>query len=92
MNSPQINETAVVGVPSERWGQKVVAVVVLNDEIAKTTGKNGKPWSALDMRRALQDRVAPYKIPHEMKVVQEIPKNAMGKGQPPPSFCLYALT
>lgn len=69
-----------MGLPSERWGQKVVAIVVLNDEIANKTGKGGKPWNALNMRRDLQDRLAPYKIPHEMKVVKEIPKNAMGKG------------
>ncbi|RJE20527.1 AMP-binding enzyme [Aspergillus sclerotialis] len=80
LSLPQINEAAVVGVPSEKWGQKVVAIVVLNDEVANKTGKGGKPWNALNMRRDLQDRVAPYKIPHEMKVVKEIPKNAMGKG------------
>ena len=33
----------------------------------------------MDMRRALKDRLAGYKIPQEMKVVEAIPKNAMGK-------------
>ena len=33
----------------------------------------------MDMRRALKDKLAGYKIPQEMKVVPEIPKNAMGK-------------
>jgi len=31
------------------------------------------------MRRALKDRLANYKIPQEMRVVESIPKNAMGK-------------
>jgi len=31
------------------------------------------------MRRALKDRLAIYKIPQTMKVVDDIPKNAMGK-------------
>lgn len=41
------------------------------------TGK----MTALDMRKALKDRLAPYKIPVEVRVVDEIPRNAMGKGE-----------
>jgi malonyl-CoA/methylmalonyl-CoA synthetase len=74
----QIAEVAVVGLPSEAWGQKVAAVVVLS-EAGRTGGKGGKAWSALDMRRALKELLANYKIPQEMKVVEEIPRNAMGK-------------
>lgn len=33
------------------------------------------------MRRALKDRLAAYKIPVEMRVVDAIPRNAMGKGK-----------
>ncbi|KAL1878483.1 hypothetical protein Plec18167_004557, partial [Paecilomyces lecythidis] len=79
LSLPQIAEVAVVGLPSEQWGQKVVAIVVLTPEGQKS-GKGGKPFSALDMRRTLKDRLAPYKIPHEMKVIEgQIPRNAMGK-------------
>jgi len=46
----------------------------------KTAGKNGKEWSTLDMRRALKDKLVNYKIPQEMKIVDSIPRNAMGKG------------
>jgi non-ribosomal peptide synthetase component E (peptide arylation enzyme) len=35
----------------------------------------------MDMRRALKDRLAGYKIPQEMKVLEAIPRNAMGKGE-----------
>ncbi|PVI02375.1 acetyl-CoA synthetase-like protein [Periconia macrospinosa] len=73
-----VAECAVVGLPSEAWGQKVAVVVVLS-ESGKTAGKGGKPWSALDMRRALKEILANYKIPQEMKVVETIPRNAMGK-------------
>jgi len=31
------------------------------------------------MRRALKERLVTYKIPQDMKVVEDIPKNAMGK-------------
>lgn len=33
------------------------------------------------MRRALKERLAPYKIPQEMRVLESIPRNAMGKGE-----------
>ncbi|KAF2877140.1 hypothetical protein BDV95DRAFT_558552 [Massariosphaeria phaeospora] len=74
----QVSEVAVVGLPSEAWGQKVAAVVVLS-EAGMTAGRGGKPWSALDMRKALKEILANYKIPQEMRVVESIPRNAMGK-------------
>ncbi|KAL3470792.1 acetyl-CoA synthetase-like protein [Aspergillus californicus] len=76
---PQIAEAAVVGLPSEKWGQKVAAIVVLN-EIAANTGRDGRAWGPLDMRRALKDRLASFKLPQEMKILDgPIPRNAMGK-------------
>ncbi|KAL9095850.1 MAG: hypothetical protein Q9165_001847 [Trypethelium subeluteriae] len=74
----QVEEVAVVGLPSEQWGQKVAAVVMLSGE-GKKAGKGGKAWGPLDMRRTLRERLATYKIPQEMKVVESIPRNAMGK-------------
>jgi malonyl-CoA/methylmalonyl-CoA synthetase len=78
LSLPQIAEAAVVAVPSGKWGQKVGAVVIL-----KGSGEEGKRgrWSAMDMRRALKDRLAAYKIPQVMKVVDHIPRNAMGKSK-----------
>ncbi|KAL6716743.1 hypothetical protein ACLMJK_006311 [Lecanora helva] len=78
LSLPQISEAAVIGVASEQWGQKVAAVVVLNPDHAQT-GKGGKTWGVMDMRRALKDKLANYKIPQELKTVEELPKNAMGK-------------
>ncbi|TVY86771.1 Acyl-CoA synthetase family member 3, mitochondrial, partial [Lachnellula willkommii] len=68
---PQIAETAVVAVPSGNWGQKVGAVVMLKEGVGRFT--------ALDLRRALKGTLAGYKIPQVMKVVDHIPRNAMGK-------------
>ncbi|KAK4694671.1 malonyl-CoA/methylmalonyl-CoA synthetase, partial [Lecanoromycetidae sp. Uapishka_2] len=78
LSLPQISEAAVVGIASEQWGQKVAAVVILDPAHAQT-GKGGKKWGVMDMRRALKDKLANYKIPQELKVVEDIPKNAMGK-------------
>ncbi len=70
----------MVGVASEQWGQKVAAVVVLDPAHAQT-GRGGKTWGIMDMRRALKDKLANYKIPQELKAVEDIPKNAMGKSE-----------
>lgn len=78
LSLPEVKECAVVGLPSVAWGQKAAAVVVLTEK-GKTAGKNGKEWSALDMRRALHGKMVAYKIPQDMKVVEELPRNAMGK-------------
>ncbi|KAL9949810.1 hypothetical protein ACHAQF_008534 [Verticillium nonalfalfae] len=70
-----VAEAAVVAVPSGKWGQKVGAVVILDNEALP----EGKTWSPMDMRRALRGRLANYKIPQVLKVVDHIPRNAMGK-------------
>lgn len=72
LSLPQIAEAAVVAVPSGKWGQKVGAIVILDREHATS-------WSAMDMRRALKDRLVNYKVPQVLRVVDHIPRNAMGK-------------
>ncbi|CCC09242.1 unnamed protein product [Sordaria macrospora k-hell] len=74
LSLPQVAECAVLAVPSGKWGQKVGAVVILDREHVP----EGK-WSPLEMRRALKDRLAAYKIPQVLKIVDKIPRNAMGK-------------
>lgn len=78
LSLPQVSEAAVVGLNSDQWGQKVAAVVVLTPE-GSTAGKGGKAWGPMDMRRALKDRLINYKIPQELKIVESMPRNAMGK-------------
>ena len=53
-------------------------MIVLRPDQAQS-GREGKTWGVMDMRRALKDKLANYKIPQEMKVVEALPKNAMGK-------------
>ena len=77
LSLPEIEEAAVVAVPSGNWGQKVGAVVILKPG---AEGRKGS-WGAMDMRRALKERLAGYKIPQVMKVVEFIPRNAMGKSK-----------
>lgn len=73
LSLPNIEEAAVVAVGSGKWGQKVGAVVIMKD--------GEKKWTPMDMRRALRDRLVAYKIPQVLKVVEHIPRNAMGKSK-----------
>ncbi|PKS12782.1 hypothetical protein jhhlp_000993 [Lomentospora prolificans] len=72
LSLPEVAEAAVVAVPSGKWGQKVGAIIILDKDHATT-------WSPMSMRRALRDRLVNYKIPQLLRVVDHIPRNAMGK-------------
>jgi fatty acid CoA ligase FadD36 len=59
-------EVAVVGLPSAEWGETVVAYVVGDaDEAA--------------LRRLAADELAPFKCPREVRRVDALPRNALGK-------------
>ncbi|EFR04502.1 hypothetical protein MGYG_07510 [Nannizzia gypsea CBS 118893] len=80
LSLPQVLEAAVVGLPSEQWGQKVAAILVLDPKHATTESGEGKAWGILDLRRALKEKLSGYKIPQEMRILEGgIPRNAMGK-------------
>ena len=72
LSLPVIDDVAVVGLDDEEWGQRVAAVVTLAD-------KNGE-LKLKDLRNMLRKSLAPYKIPTVLKVIDEIPRNKMGKG------------
>jgi malonyl-CoA/methylmalonyl-CoA synthetase len=84
LSLPEIAEAAVLGLPDEKWGQKIAAVIVLSDvgrrgKIAGEGKTKGKEWGLMDLRRALKKRLAVHKLPVVAKVVDSIPRNAMGK-------------
>lgn len=67
---PDVAEVAVVGTPSEQWGEQVSAFVVLRPG-AMT------PSEALEAHCRAQ--LAGFKIPRTWQVVQTLPRNAAGK-------------
>jgi malonyl-CoA/methylmalonyl-CoA synthetase len=69
---PGVAESAVIGVPDADFGESVVAVVVRRP--ASTVSER-------DIVHALRGEIASFKIPKRVYVVDELPRNAMGKVQ-----------
>ena len=71
LNHPAVAEAAVVGLPDETWGERVVAAVA--------PGPEG-PWPDPERLRAFaEDRLDPGRRPREVRVVKSLPRNANGK-------------
>jgi malonyl-CoA/methylmalonyl-CoA synthetase len=69
---PGVIESAVIGVPHADFGEGVTAVVVCN---------KGSDISEAGVLKALDGRLAKFKMPKRVFVVDELPRNAMGKVQ-----------
>ncbi len=67
---PAVGQVAVVGVPDERWGEKVVAVVVL---------ANGKTASEADLIAHCRTLIAGYKVPKAITFSDNLPMTPSGK-------------
>jgi malonyl-CoA/methylmalonyl-CoA synthetase len=65
---PAIVDCAVVGVADTEWGERVCVAVVATDQDALA-----------DLRGWAKERLAPYKVPRSVLIVDELPRNAMGK-------------
>ena len=67
---PDILEVCVVGVPDEARGEEVKAYVVLKPDTDATVE---------DLRKYCEERMARYKVPKEMEVMDALPKGPTGK-------------
>lgn len=66
---PAVAEVAVVGTPSEEWGEVVTAYVVCD----------GPPPSEAELAAFTADKLAPFKRPRLVRYVDALPRNALGK-------------
>jgi malonyl-CoA/methylmalonyl-CoA synthetase len=66
-----VRESAVVGAPHPDFGECVVAFVIPNDK--------NRPPAAADVIQWVKSSLANYKVPKQVVVVDELPRNTMGK-------------
>ncbi len=67
---PAVSEAAVIGLPHERWGEAVHAVVVTRPGAAITEAA---------LRAFCADRIASYKAPKSIEFADALPRTALGK-------------
>ena len=67
---PAVQECAVVGVPDAVWGECVGAALVL---------KPGQSLALEPLRAWGKERLAPYKVPSQLRLLDELPRNVLGK-------------
>ncbi|HKA13388.1 MAG TPA: AMP-binding protein [Myxococcota bacterium] len=72
---PAVLDAAIVGTPSPEWGELVTAYVVIG------AVDRSHPPDLAELRKFLADRLAPYKQPRLLHIVESLPRNALGKVQ-----------
>jgi O-succinylbenzoic acid--CoA ligase len=67
---PAIAEAAVYGMPDPQWGQRVGAAIVVRTD---------RPYDEADLLAFTRERLAGYKVPSRIYLVEALPRNATGK-------------
>ncbi len=64
----KIDKAAVIGLEDEKWGKKVCAVITTNDDV-----------ELREIKTKLKEKLPAYKIPKEIKLIEKMPVDEMGK-------------
>jgi len=70
LNHDSIAECAIIGVPDDTWGEAVTAFLVLSA---------GTTITLEELKSWCKGKISAYKIPKAIKIVESLPRNAMGK-------------
>lgn len=65
-----VADVSVIGVPDDRWGETVMAVIVL---------KEGEQANIEDLDRFCRSRLGGFKVPRRYEFIDSLPRNASGK-------------
>jgi malonyl-CoA/methylmalonyl-CoA synthetase len=76
---PQIQECAVVGVGDREWGERVCAAIVLKSGLKSTESE----LTLSTFRSWAKQHLAVYKVPTQILILPELPRNPMGKVMKP---------
>jgi len=77
---PAVEECAVVGVEDDYWGERVCAGLILKHQVS---ANELSEWAKL--------RIAGYKVPKQIQIMTELPRNAMGKVVKPELRKLFSV-
>ncbi|NBC88061.1 MAG: fatty acid--CoA ligase, partial [Alphaproteobacteria bacterium] len=67
---PKVADVAVIGVPSEKWGEEVKACVVV---------KPGEDLTEAELIQHAREHIAGYKCPKSVDLIEALPRNPSGK-------------
>jgi acyl-CoA synthetase (AMP-forming)/AMP-acid ligase II len=67
---PSVSDAAVIGIPDEHWGEAAHAFVTLAPGVTVLES---------ELKRYCQERLAGYKRPKIIHIVQELPRTGIGK-------------
>lgn len=65
---PDIQDCSVVGLPDDEWGELVAAAIITDKEL-----------NTNELNAWMRERMPAYRVPRKYKIVEELPRNAMGK-------------
>jgi acyl-CoA synthetase (AMP-forming)/AMP-acid ligase II len=69
---PAVAAVAVIGIPDDRWGESIMAFVVL---------KPGAEANAAQIIAVAREHIADFKVPKSVEFVEELPRTPSGKIQ-----------
>ncbi|MGI9181506.1 MAG: acyl-CoA synthetase, partial [Longimicrobiaceae bacterium] len=77
---PAVAECAVVGVEDPDWGERICVAVELRADAE---------LSLVELQEWARERLAPYKLPRDLRSIPALPRNAMGKVMKPEVAALF---
>ena len=72
-----VSESAIVGTPDEKWGERPVALVILNPDFNDKVSEDD--LRAFMMEFVKQSIISKWAVPDRFHIVEEIPKTSVGK-------------